>query len=119
MKIIQSLILAYICVVSSAVYATKISVWSTVDDLLVSSDYYGGCMASTPVVLADIGLNCPGKWISFSCDGTFNKKDLAYHMFDLSQVSFVTKNKVYIKVDDLKKHNGYCVAESIYLLKEQ
>jgi hypothetical protein len=82
--------------------------------ILVSDNgTWGGCMAFLDKVIAtqsNIALNCPSRWITFSCDGTYNSKDIAYRKLDLAQKSEVTGHRVKAYIDDRKKHNGYCYA---------
>ena len=79
--------------------------------------YYGGCMASLakPIASATPSPNCPGIWVSFSCDGTYASKDTASLMFDQAQLAWATKRPVYVQVDDTKLHNGYCIARRLDL----
>lgn len=74
---------------------------------------WGGCMALLDKEIAtesSAQLNCPGRWISFSCDGTYNGKDIAYRKLDIAQRAEITGKNIVASIDDTKKHNGYCYA---------
>ena len=75
-------------------------------------------MVSIDKKLADLGLVCLGKSVSFSCDGTFAPQDVASRMFEQAQMAFSKKRKVIIYVEDNKKHNGYCYGNRIDVLKQ-
>jgi hypothetical protein len=34
--------------------------------------------------------DCPSRWVSFSCDGTYNSKDIAYRKLDIAQKTEIT-----------------------------
>ncbi len=77
--------------------------------------YYGGCMAylSNPINTATNSPNCPNKWVSFSCDGTYASKDIAQIMLDQAQLALSLNKLVSIVVDDTMLSNGYCTAVRI------
>ena len=62
-------------------------------------------------------VNCPGKFVSFSCNGTYVSKDLAFYMLDQAQLALSLNKRVFVTVDDTKKHNGNCFAKRIDVLK--
>ena len=59
---------------------------------------------------ANATLNCPSNWVTFSCSGTYNPKDIAYRKVDLAQMAKATGRPVTVLIDDTKKHNGFCYA---------
>ena len=73
---------------------------------------YGGCMAylATPINQFSNSPNCPDRWVSFSCDGTYASKDAALMLLDQAQLAQVAKKQVYVVVNDAKLHNGICTA---------
>ena len=83
---------------------------ATVQRTLIQENVFGNCMILVNKPIADAGLSCPSRWISFSCDGTFSSKANAQNMLDSAQMAFALNKKVHLKIDDSKKHNGYCVA---------
>jgi len=59
-------------------------------------------------VLAD----CPD-WVTFSCSGDFNSKSQGNLKFQNAQLAMVTGKNVVLRIDNSKKHNGYCFAHRI------
>jgi hypothetical protein len=90
---------------------------ATVERVLNQSDAYGGCMLFVDKAIADSILNCPSRWVSLSCDGTFNDRDVAARMYDTGIMAIALDMKLNIFVDDTKKHNSYCVAKRVDLFK--
>ena len=86
--------------------------------LVADNGRWGGCMVFLSKHIADAtGLNCRSSWVSFSCSGVFTTKDVAYRMFDSAQMAYTLGQSVRVWVDDTKKHNGYCYANRIDVLK--
>ena len=83
---------------------------ATIQKTLIQDNKYGGCMILVDQTIASVGLNCPSRWISLSCDGTFSSKANAQNMLDSAQMAFALNKKANVQIDDSKKHNGYCVA---------
>ena len=113
------LLIAALCVAyTPANYAATAKVKGYITKTIVADDgRWGGCMVNVDIRLSDLGLDCPKKSVSFSCSGVFTEKDVAYRMFDQAQMAFAMERKVEIYVDDTKKHNGYCYANRINVLK--
>ena len=104
---------------ATAPNAAQVSVTANVTKTMVADqDRWGGCIATLDVKLAAKGLNCRGTWVSFSCSGDFTTKDIAYRMFDTAQMAYALGHPVVVVVDDTKKHNGYCYANSIQVKKK-
>jgi hypothetical protein len=80
---------------------------------------FGGCMAllDKPINTASNVPNCPANWVSFSCTGTFTSKDMAFHLLDQAQLALALNKQVMVIVDDTKKHNDYCFALRIDVIK--
>ena len=109
-----TLFLAYV----STSHATTAKVKGLVTKTVVADEgRWGGCMVRIDQKLADSGLDCPSKWVSFSCSGVFTEKDVAYRMFDQAQLALTLERTVEIYVDDTKKHNGYCYSNRINVLR--
>lgn len=60
---------------------------------------------------------CGTKFVTFSCTGTFTDAVRAYRMLDQAQLALVTAKTVSVTINDAKKHNGYCFAQRIDVLK--
>ena len=82
---------------------------ATIKQVLNQSKAYGGCMFFLDTAIADSGLSCPNRWVTLSCDGTFNDRDVAARMYDLGLMAITLDKKVSVLVDDTKTHSGYCV----------
>ena len=86
---------ALLMALAPASYAATVKVKGFITKTVVADEgRWGGCMVSIDQKLADSGLDCPGKWVSFSCSGVFTEKDVAYRMFDQAQMA--TFNDYYI-----------------------
>ena len=118
MKRIILLLIGLYVAYTPASHAVTVKVKGLVTNTLVADEgRWGGCMVRVDNSLADLGLDCRGKWVSFSCSGVFTEKDVAYRMFDQAQMAFAMERKVVIFVDDTKKHNDYCYGNRINVLK--
>ena len=93
--------------------ATANVVGNVTRTLVADQGRWGGCMILIDQVLANHGLDCPNQWVSFSCNGTFTTKDVAFRMFDSAQMAYALGKRVIVEVDDTKKHNGFCYAGRI------
>ena len=112
MKIIMVLGLMF-CITASDAVGVAGKVTRT---LLADDGRFGACMILLNVSLASQGLDCPGGWVTFSCSGEFQAKDVAWRMFDSGQMALALGNTVWVYVDDTRKHNGYCFGEGINVL---
>lgn len=121
-----SILLSAILGSAGSAYAVTGTLTTTVVRTLVSNEsIYGGCMAnlaaainSATVSPGQPAVNCgTSGWVSFSCTGTYNSKDLAFYMLDQAQLALSLNKTVSVTVDDTKKHNGYCVATRIDVYK--
>jgi hypothetical protein len=107
--------LALVAVLAGNAHATSKSYATTVTRTLSDAASFGGCMALvTPP--SNVGLNCPGGWVTFSCTGDFADRDAAQRGFEMAQIAQLMQRNVVLVVDDTKKHNGYCFASRIDLL---
>lgn len=84
-----------------------------VTQTLIMDENYGDCMIHLDINISEVGLDCPGKWVSLSCSGDFNTKATASRMYDLALMTGAMGKKVTLRVTDSKKHNGYCVANRL------
>lgn len=118
MKRVIILILVMLMGLASVSYAATVYIQANVVRTLVADqDRWGGCMILIDHNLSEDGLDCPSRWVSFSCNGTFTTKDVAYRMFDSAQMAAALGKEVLIEVNDTKKHNGYCYGSRIDVLQ--
>jgi hypothetical protein len=98
--------------ISSAEYSSVVSVTE------MHESPNGDCMVKLSKPVGG-GLNCSTEWVSFSCTGNFNSKDVAYHKFDLARDAFLNNDYVLtLGIDDARKEqNKYCFVESVTLSK--
>lgn len=101
---------------SSPLFAAKAYTTATVTSVVLDDDKYGQCMVRLSQSISQSGLDCPSNWVSFSCSGDFNPKDMAYHKLETAQMSLLLGKEIRIYVDDAKKHNGYCYGYRVDLL---
>lgn len=75
---------------------------------------FGGCMARLNKVIAtETALDCPGAWVTFSCSGDFMSVANASRLLNSAQMADALNLTVSLRIDDSKKHNGYCLAERL------
>ncbi len=82
-----------------------------------NSNINGGCIAQTGVSPSTKLPSCKWGWIAFSCAGKFNAKDVAYRKLDQAQMAVALNKNVAITITDDQKHNGYCFAKRIDIIK--
>lgn len=78
---------------------------------------FGGCMVQLNKRLSEVGLNCPGTWVTFSCTGVHASKEDGSRMFDSAQMAFSLDKTIVVEVNDEKKHNGHCYARRVDVKK--
>ena len=103
---------------NSGAWAAKLVIDAKVTRTLAADDArFGGCMAWLSVSPGGEGLDCPaGNWVTFGCTGEHVSKASALRMFDSAQLAFVGGFDVRVTVDDVRKHNSWCLVERIDVL---
>ena len=105
-------------ILSTPVIADTAGIQGTVKRTLVQPDgAFGGCMALLSVDPASALPSCSPHWVTFSCTGDFADVLAAYRSFDQAQLALAGNHQVYVQIDDGRKHNGYCYAYRIDVLK--
>ena len=95
-------------------HAATASIEGNVVQVLATGDgRFGGCMAALDVAPADSGLDCAGRWVTFSCTGEHAAKEDAHRMFESLRAAVVADKSVEMWVTDAKKHGEYCHASRI------
>lgn len=79
---------------------------------------FGGCMIALDVEPADAGLDCPGQWLTLDCVGEHAEKEGAVRMLESLRAAVVAGKSVEMRVNDEKKHGGYCFASRIKIQDE-
>ncbi len=110
---------AGLAVLGSGVASAEV-VWFSgvkVTQTLSDAGSLGDCMILIDKPLSDYIANCPSRWLTFSCDGTYNNKDAGQRKFESAQLALALGYRVTLYVDNTKKHNGYCYARRIDIYK--
>ena len=119
MKAIKYFVVVLALMGSMNVFAARATLVSTIDRVLVTTNgTFGNCMAFLNQPLAPLGVNCPDQWVTFSCSGDFVTVSEARLMFDTAQIALAMNKEVRVYLTDNLKHNGYCFASRIDLLRE-
>lgn len=86
--------------------------------LTATDGLWGGCMAQLELSLSSEGLDCAGRWVTFSCagEGAHASKEDASRLFDAALLAFALDRQVKVTVDDAKKQTGYCYAGRVEVL---
>ena len=90
---------------------------TTVTRVLTDTAAFGGCMAALAISPSTKLAGCSAGWVSFSCTGTFADKALAFANFENAKMALAMNKQVYVQFDDSKKHNGYCFARRVDVIK--
>lgn len=111
-KIILTVVVCSFSLLSVSAFSQRGSLVSKVRSTLVHDTYFGRCLAllERGINKGDNSPDCPSEWVSFSCDGTYNSKDIAYRKLDMAEKAEITQGNIIVYVDDTKKHNGHCYA---------
>ena len=89
-----------------------------VNRVAISGDQrWGGCIAQLSISPQTILPGCGAGWVTFSCSGNFADPVRAYRMVDQAQLALATSKKVIVYFQDDKKHNGYCFANRLDVLR--
>ena len=104
----------YLVLFSASSYSASEFLTASVSKTLIDDSDYGGCMAKLSPIPSSVGLNCGSSgWVTFSCTGDFNAKEVGNQKFEAAQLAMITGTRVLVRVFDTKKHNGYCYASRI------
>jgi hypothetical protein len=123
LKAIASLSFRILCAIALfAATGTASATWESLQAkvtrvLVTSNDRFGGCMAALSVNPQTKMASCGAWWVTFSCSGHFTDKVRAYRMLDQAQLALATGKNVAVVFRDDKKHNGYCYANRIDVIR--
>ncbi len=116
-RIIPPAILLAILASTPAFAATAFIPNAQVNRVMVHGDGFGGCMANLSVNPQSLLPGCGPGWVTFSCTGNFTDAVRAYRMLDQAQLALAANKNVSVVVDDSRKHNGYCFATRIDVIR--
>ena len=119
-KIILTVVVCSLSLLSTSAFSQIGYLRAKVKGTLVHDKDYGKCMArlDKDINTATDSPECPTKWVSFSCEGTYNSKDIAYRKLDMAQSAEITQVDIIFSVDDTKKHDGHCFASRVESVTE-
>lgn len=109
-KWIKGLFVALVTCWSTSALSAVEGFYGPITGLLTDNELFGNCMLRSTYVSS---INCPNKWVSIDCKGSYNSKENARRMWDVVLMTRALESQVYVVVNDAKKHNGYCVAERV------
>ena len=98
--------LAYSGFGSAAAYFFK----GQVTELIYQPGVFGTCMAKLNPGPQSTPANCAADFVTFSCSGDFNSKQEGAVKYSAAQLAFVTGQELKVRLDDTRKHNGFCFA---------
>lgn len=115
---LKALSVAFLLCAAGQTLAASGSVVANVNRVLMTGDAtYGGCMAALSVNPQTVLPSCQTYWVTFSCSGDFTDPVRAYRMVDVAELALATGKQVEVSVRDDMKHNGYCFAYRIDVLR--
>jgi hypothetical protein len=102
---------------SPTAWAATANFIAQVKSVAVLAQNFGGCMAELTISPQTKLATCGPKYVTFSCTGNFTDAVRAYRMLDQAQLALVTNKTVSVTINDAQKHNGYCFAQRIDVIK--
>ena len=87
----------------------------TITRFLTDNTNFGYCMVYAPDI--EPTNDCRPNWFSIDCKGSFNSKETSRLMWDQAQLAYAMESRVVLYINDLKKHNDYCVVDRIWVVK--
>ena len=113
-NMIKGLVLATLLTLPTISMATDFWKSGTINRVLVHTGAYGKCMLNISVIL---GNGCPSSWISLDCEGKYTDKGDGDRLLQVALIAQTMNKKISVQVDNSKKHNGYCIARRIDIMK--
>ena len=115
---IRALMLALLVIAPGALLAESASVVASISRVLMNGDdRLGGCMAALTVDPQTVLPACQRGWVTFSCSGHYTDRIRAYRMMDFAEMALATNKKVQVWIRDDLKHDGFCFAYRIDVLR--
>jgi hypothetical protein len=116
-SIVSALLLTTALVATTAFGATA-TLQGKVNRVMIHTDGgFGGCMAQLSVNPNAALPACGAGWVTFSCTGDFADQVSAYRAVDEAQLALATNKNVLLVIDDSRRHNGYCFATRIDVIR--
>lgn len=116
---VMLVVAGYVLLATSALHGATARIEALVVRTLTTDDgRLGGCMVRLDRRIDEFGLDCPGRWVTFSCSGVHTTPAEAVRMFESAQLAFTQQRTAMVQVTDEKKHNGHCYATRVDVLRE-
>jgi hypothetical protein len=113
-----SISLALLLCAAGPALAASGYVIANVNRVLMTGDTtFGGCMAALSVSPQSVLAGCQPWWVTFSCTGDFTDQVRAYRMVDVAELALAAGKQVQVFFLDDLKHNGYCFASRIDVMR--
>jgi hypothetical protein len=83
----------------------------SVQQIVIDDVAFGGCMAALSPNPANFISGCAGGFVTFDCLGQLGtSKSSANSKLAAAQLALVTDTQTFIRIDNTKIANGYCLA---------
>ncbi|WP_200238525.1 hypothetical protein [Lamprobacter modestohalophilus] len=115
--VLSSLILSTALIASTTLAGTAVINGKVTRTLIHNDGGFGGCMAQLSVDPQAALPACGGRWVTFSCTGDFTDQVSAYRSMDQAQLALATDKNVMVIIDDTRRHNGFCFATRIDVMR--
>lgn len=117
-KSILSTVILSTALASTAALGATAALTGKVNRVMIKNDGgFGGCMAQLSVNPKAALPACGGGWVTFSCTGDFTDRVSAYRSIDQAQLAVAANKNVLVVIDDSRRHNGYCFATRIDVMR--
>ncbi len=117
-KFLLSTLILSAALASTASFGGTATLYAKVNRVMMHNDgTFGGCMAQLSENPQSALGACAPSWVSFSCTGDFTDQVSAYRSFDQAQLALAANKYIMVVVDDGRRHNGYCFASRIDVLR--
>lgn len=104
--------------VATSAFGATASLTAHVNRVMLHTDgAFGGCMAQLSINPKNALNACGAGWVTFSCTGDFADQVAAYRAMDQAQLALATNKKVLVFIDDSRRHNGFCFAPRIDVIR--
>ena len=90
--------------------------WKKVSQILTWEDKFGQCMIAIDGYSGS--SECNGGWATLDCQGSFLPKGVASRNLELAQIALALDSSIYTRIDESRKHNGYCLVYQMQILNE-
>lgn len=108
--------MTFLLIAASGQAATLQPGWQKVSQILTWEDKFGQCMIAIDGYSGS--SQCEAGWATLDCQGSFLTKSIASRNLELAQIALALDRKIYTRIDESRKHNGYCLVYQMQLSNE-